>query len=80
MKKPLNEVQRKFLEYLRDNHQSLGFSVTLPEILQDDKYEYYRFEKIVEDWRYFIKENFDKMTHGAYIKKYNTTKPFNYLK
>ena len=37
--KKLNKQQRKFLEYLRDNHNCLGYCATIPDMLESGEYD-----------------------------------------
>jgi hypothetical protein len=75
---PLNDKQRKFLEYLRDEQDCLGWTSSIPEILQLNKYYKELIDDILDDWELYKKGNIKELRHGF---NYDQCKPpTKYLK
>lgn len=71
--KPLNEEQRKFLEYLRDNHKSLGWGDTIKTMLEHDRYQPSTVNHIIHTFN-LIKSGRDEYREHIFGK------PTKYLK
>ena len=78
MIKPLNNKQRKFLEYLRDEYGCLGWTTTIPTILQHNKYYEYQINDVLYDWELYKKGDVAELRFGF---NYDECKPpTKYLK
>ena len=72
--KQLNKEQRKFLEYLRDTHHSMGWKITVTKVLNNGKYS----STDLADLNFIIKK-FKSAKTDRYIQD-RFGKPTKYLK
>jgi hypothetical protein len=69
METPLNNKQRKFLEYIRDNHRCVGWNVTVTVILQTGKYDVHSMSAVLADWDLLCRGSIDsRLGYGTPIK------------
>ena len=69
MRDVLNNKQRKFLEYIRDNHRCVGWNVTVPVILQTGKYDVHSMSAVLADWDLLCGGSIDlRLGYGTPIK------------
>lgn len=76
MIKQLNNKQREFLEYLRDSHNSLGWTSTIDTILRTGSYETDNGRSRVPD----ILKAFGELKKGDKTYTFLYRKPTKYLK
>lgn len=65
---PLNDEQRKFLEYIRDNHKCIGWNVCVPETLQEGYYSKHSMSAVIADWYLLCRNTTNQSVYGTPTK------------
>ena len=60
----LNNKQRKFLEFLKNEHKCIGFDQTIPKMLKHGSYDYSTMRAILQEWHRFIFDPHDALYQG----------------
>jgi len=74
----LNEVQRKFLEYLQKEYNCLGYDISIPDALRTNTYSVNTMNNVLADWKLFRVGKFERIDTIKIL--YNRKKPTQYLK
>lgn len=73
---PLSEKQRKFLQYLKNEHNSLGYERSIKWMLSNGEYKKRVINLILKDWIELLDmdlSSYNDRTYGV-PKKYKNTK------
>ena len=71
--KKLTKQQRDFFQYLKDNHQCIGYPATIPEILHMGVYEEADrkyLNDIVKFWKQYRTDDRVMKSYGGLPKRY----------